>query len=193
MTSGVSRITPCYSTVPSTFSLAGCIGNFPIPSPGLHPVNSPSAFESTSTECSVLPSRRLTSSITFRFASKGSGLGTFHTTLEPAFAFFIAPIHLVKDGANPQRRSDPGCSTNLSIGPNPPRRLLLSSLDYLRSFASCHRNLFRRTHFSQMAGISTYVTITSQTAGCSWLRTSNLYQPLLPFAFGGGSLLGAWL
>lgn len=156
LASGLSRIPPCYLTVPSTFSLAGYVGDFPIPIAGTHP-----------TTCHQLSTLLLLDLVkhrpeglylapVVRLVWKGSGVGTFRIDARTRFAFSTAPNPSGSpNGANPQRRSDPECLISLSTRPNPPRRFLLLSLATTHGLLGrAIRYLINRTHFSQMHSLS---------------------------------------
>jgi len=95
--------------------------------------------------------RRPLSIVVFRFARQDSGVGTFRTTLEPIFAFFIAFLPPVSRWRKPTTMFWPGCLIDLSDYQIHHTVSVFPSLSVLTVFqVNVTVPLINGTHFSQM-------------------------------------------
>jgi hypothetical protein len=175
LTSGISRITPCYSTVPHSSNLAGCVRGFPIKVAWFAPRQL--SFGDLVFDLLFLhrPLAQLVAeprSSAFQepiIVQKGSGLGTFSHDAQPAFAFFPVSPPVLPDGTNPQRRSDVGDPTSFRSSEYT-RRLILSRCErYSWSFGSPSFLLTQKHPLYADAFLSYSDTDNPQSAGCTQL------------------------
>lgn len=186
LASGMSRITPCYSTI---VSQQPC-GHRELDDLNRRnaPDDLPSSYQSTPTQLQRTLSRRATSisHLSFRL-ERLRRRHLSHDARTDICVFYCVPIHPVaRMAANPQRCSDPGCSISLSAKPYAPHRfMLLSPLGYSRSFGSRHRNLIDGTYSPQMLGFSTTTTLHLKLLAALGYAPQTSTSLSLPFGFGG--------
>jgi len=113
------------------------------------------------------------------FIRKVSGLGTFHVTLNRPLHFHCVPIEPISTVTSGNLRHKPTTTLRyvLDRSHNQIHSPFVTPPGVTVFQVIVEAFLLRNTHLTQISlfGLS---SPNHQTAGCSWLCTSNLYQPL---------------